>query len=60
MNGTPSRTPPCCADAADGVCPQHEQARQLHRRDGPRARSRGQRIVGEPGKARPAPEAGES
>jgi hypothetical protein len=53
--------PPCCRDAEDQRCPQHEQAAGVVRHQGPRSRHLGGRsFVGEPGRAVPAPEAEES
>lgn len=47
--------PPCCA-GQDEPCPQHLQLAREGWNRGPRSRSGGgQRVVGESGKARPAP-----
>lgn len=48
-------TPPCCAGLAE-ECPQHRQQAGDSWNRGPRSRSGGgQRVVGESGRARPAP-----
>jgi len=48
--------PPCCAGLSE-PCPQHRQAARIAWNDGPRKRSAGgTRVIGEEGRARPAPE----
>jgi hypothetical protein len=48
--------PECCAEVPEPPCEQHKQAQRVMRFEGPRVRTgAGQRVVGESGKARPAP-----
>ena len=49
--------PHCCAASPDGVCEQHRQQRRAVRQ-GIRRRHTGggQRVIGDSGKAKPAPE----
>jgi hypothetical protein len=50
-------TPPPCCQGLDEPCPQHQQQSSAGWNRGPRSRSGGgQRVVGDSGKARPAPE----
>lgn len=46
-----TKLPPCCADAPEPPCLQHRQAASAQRHQGPRARSYGNRVVSDSGKA---------
>lgn len=47
--------PPCCREADDGVCPQHEQQARVLRHQGIRVRSGGgHAVMGSSGRAREA------